>query len=122
MSFRGSPAVPVPLRARVVEVTADLGEDRAPRFRYGSGCIVFGRTVLTAAHVVAGATAVRVRGPDKLLHHVAVDPRFIGDADGSGPDLALVEIADPSIDLGSWCEAAASSRCVCIDVWRFAVG
>src|SRR2546421_5138657 len=24
--------------------------------------------------------------------------------------------------LGAWCEAAASSRCVCIDVWRFAVG
>src|SRR2546423_4078477 len=99
MSFRGSPAVPVPLRARVVEVIADLGEDRAPRFRYGSGCIVFGRTVLTAAHVVVGAVAVRVRGPDKLLHQVAVDPRFIGDTDGSGPDLALVEIADPTIDL-----------------------
>jgi hypothetical protein len=44
----------VPLAARVVEVIADLGEAAHPRYRYGSGCVVTGRTVLTAAHVVKG--------------------------------------------------------------------
>jgi hypothetical protein len=54
----------VPLSARVVEVIADRGEGCSPRYRCGSGCIVTGRTVLTAAHVVAGAVSVVVRGPD----------------------------------------------------------
>ena len=40
----------VPLAERVVEVIADDGEGADPRYRYGSGCIVGGRTVLTAAH------------------------------------------------------------------------
>jgi len=50
--------------------------------------------VLTAAHVVAGAFSVMVRGPDKVEHWAAVDPAFIGDVDGPGPDLALVEVVD----------------------------
>jgi hypothetical protein len=83
----------VPLAARVVEVLADLGEGRHPRYRAGSGCIVTGRTVLTAAHVVAGATRVQVRDPGKVLHPAVVDPVFVGDAGGPGPDLALVEIS-----------------------------
>lgn len=81
---------PVPLAARVVEVIADLGEATSPRYRYGSGCVVVGATVLTAAHVVAGARTVVVRGPDKVLRPASVDPRFVGDVDGPGPDLALV--------------------------------
>jgi hypothetical protein len=85
----------VALTARVVEVLADLGEGRSPRWRWGSGCIVAGRTVLTAAHVVAGAVGVQVRDPGKVLHPAAVDPVFVGDADGPGPDLALVQITDP---------------------------
>ena len=60
MSLRGS-RCPVPLAARVVEVIADRGATAHPRYRYGSGCIVAGRTVLTAAHVVAGAASVQVR-------------------------------------------------------------
>jgi hypothetical protein len=85
----------VPLTARVVEVLADLGEGHSPRYRVGSGCIVAGRTVLTAAHVVAGATGVQVRDPGKVLHPAVVDPVFLGDAGGPGPDLALVQTTDP---------------------------
>ena len=84
------------LAARVVEVIADLGAPAASRYRYGSGCIVRGGTVLTAAHVVAGAVSVVVRDPDKREYAATVDPRFVGDVDGPGPDLALLEIADPA--------------------------
>jgi tetratricopeptide (TPR) repeat protein len=77
-----------PLRLRVVEVIADLGEDRAKRYRYGSGCIVNGSTVLTAAHVVSGAITVRVRTPEKTLHDAVLDPSFVSET----PDLALLEI------------------------------
>ncbi len=85
----------MPLAARVVEVLADLGEGHSPRYRVGSGCIVAGRTVLTAAHVVVGAVGVQVRDPRKVLHPAVVDPVFVGDVDGPGPDLALVQITDP---------------------------
>jgi WD40 repeat protein len=51
--------------------------------------------VLTAAHVVAGAVSVTVRDPGKVRSEAALDPRFVGDTDGPGPDLALVEITDP---------------------------
>jgi WD40 repeat protein len=89
----------VPLADRLVEVIADQGEAAAARYRYGSGCIVFGRTVLTAAHVVAGAQSIQVRDPDKRLYSATVDTRFVGDANGPGPDLALLEIEGPAIDL-----------------------
>ena len=84
------------LAARVIEVIADLGPSAEVRYRYGSGCIVGGRTVLTAAHVVAGAVTVSVRDPDRHEYLAMVDPRFVGDLDGSGPDLALLEITDPA--------------------------
>jgi WD40 repeat protein len=89
----------VPLAARLVEVIADRGESAAARYAYGSGCIVRGRTVLTAAHVVADAVRVQVRDPNKRLYPAAVDPRFVGDANGPGPDLALVELEDRAVDL-----------------------
>jgi hypothetical protein len=89
--------VPVPLEARVVEVIADLGEGADPRYRYGSGCIVRGRTVLTAAHVVEGVQAVFVRRLDKVLRSARVDPGFVGG--GRGPDLALIDIEDDSPNL-----------------------
>jgi hypothetical protein len=88
--------VSVPLAARLVEVIADRGEGAAERYRYGSGCIVVGRTVLTAAHVVAGAQTVHVRDPRKRMYLATVDPGFVGDVNGPGPDLALVEIVDPA--------------------------
>jgi hypothetical protein len=87
------------LADRLVEVIADQGEAAAERYKYGSGCIVAGRTVLTAAHVVAGAQRVQVRDPHKTLYSATVDPHFVGDADGPGPDLALVEIDEPAVDL-----------------------
>jgi Effector-associated domain 1/Trypsin-like peptidase domain len=88
--------VPVSLRSRVIEVIADLGEGATPRYRYGSGCVVRGRSVLTAGHVVSGALTVRVRRPDKKLMGAVLNPRFIGAQ--PGPDLALVEIDDYRID------------------------
>ena len=91
--------VSVPLAARLVEVIADRGESVAVRYRYGSGCIVVGRVVLTAAHVVAGAQRVQVRDPQKGLFSAILDPRFVGDPNGPGPDLALLEIDDPAVDL-----------------------
>ncbi|ADP78940.1 trypsin-like peptidase domain-containing protein [Pseudofrankia inefficax] len=82
----------VPLAVRVVEVIADRGAEMSPRYRYGSGCVVAGGWVLTAAHVVAAALGVVVRTSDKVVRAAALDPRFIGDVDGPGPDLALVSV------------------------------
>lgn len=83
----------VPLAERIVEVIADRGKSAEPRYLYGSGCIVHDGTVLTTAHVVSGAQEVSIRGPNKDTPQVArVDPRFVGDPNGPGPDLALVEI------------------------------
>jgi Trypsin-like peptidase domain/WD domain, G-beta repeat len=79
----------MPLRQRVVEVIADLGETR-PRWRYGSGLLVGGRQLLTAAHVVAGAVAVTVRGPDKVALPADMDTALIGDPDRL--DLALLAV------------------------------
>ena len=84
---------------RLVEVIADLGEATSGPYRYGSGCIVRGRTVLTAAHVVAGAVSVQVRDPQKTMYSATVDPGLVGDPNGPGPDLALVEIDDSAVDL-----------------------
>ena len=52
--------------------------------------------MLTAAHVVAGAQSVRVRDPLKRVYSATMDPSFVGDANGPGPDLALVEIDYPA--------------------------
>jgi WD40 repeat protein len=86
------------LAARVVEVISDLGAAAGSRYRYGSGCIVHDKTVLTAAHVVAGAVSVMVRDSGKREYTATVDPQFVGDVDGQGPDLALLEIDDPAFE------------------------
>jgi WD40 repeat protein len=80
----------VPLRQRVVEVIADLGKTSRPRWRYGSGLLVGGRQVLTAAHVVAGAAAVTVRGPDKVALPADLDSALLGDPDHL--DFALLAV------------------------------
>lgn len=88
----------MPLSARLVEVIADYGEGAIrDRYRYGSGCQVAGCTVLTAAHVVTGAVSVSIRGPDKVEHRAALDPAFVGDTAGGGPDLALIEVTDSDV-------------------------
>ena len=65
-----------------------------------------GRTVLTAAHVVAGAVSVVVRGPDKIEYPASTNPAYTGDADGPGPDLALVEIISAAVDVPTMTLAA----------------
>jgi hypothetical protein len=74
----------------VVEVIADLGRTPRPRWRYGSGLLVGGRQVLTAAHVVVGAVAVTVRGPDKVAYPADLDTALVGDPDHL--DLALLAV------------------------------
>ena len=86
----------VPLADRVVEVIADFGVDATARFRYGSGCIVRGRTILTVAHLVAGASSVSVRDADKREYPGIVDHEFVGDTQGPRPDLALLTVDDPA--------------------------
>ena len=86
------------LAERVVEVIADLGSSAPRPMRYGSGCIVQGRTVLTAAHVVRGAVSVSVRWK-KQSFSATMDPGLLGDVGGPGPDLALVMIDDPAFVL-----------------------
>ena len=78
----------VPLAARVVEVIVDLGISAPIRYRYGSGCRVSGKLVLTAAHVVADAVWIGVRGPDKK--QVSGKSLLLGDPNVI--DLALVEL------------------------------
>ena len=84
--------VEVPVRERVVEVEADLGQGSSPRYRYGSGLLMGERQVLTAAHVVSGATAVADRGPDKVQLAASLDTALVGDFDQF--DLALLEVPD----------------------------
>jgi hypothetical protein len=80
----------VALGERVVEVEADLGPQCSPRWRYGSGLRVGGRTVLTAAHVVEGAVTVTVRGPDKRDRAATPQAAWTGDSDRL--DLALLDV------------------------------
>src|SRR6266508_5440160 len=91
----------VPLRQRVVEVIADLGETRTPRWRYGSGLLIGGRQVLTAAHVVADAVAVTLCGPDKVALPADLGSALVGDPDRL--DLALLAVpaarALPDVDV-----------------------
>ena len=78
---------------RVVEVEADLGEGHSPRWRYGSGWLVDGRTVLTAAHAVVDACALWVRGPDKDPRRAEAGPAHVGHP--RWLDLALLDVPEP---------------------------
>lgn len=88
---------PVPLSRRVVEVLADRGDaSRGNRFGSGTGCLVSGRTILTAAHVVANAGELAIRDLDKRRWPARLVE--IGDPGpwrpGIGPDMALLEIPE----------------------------
>ena len=85
-------ATAVPIRDRIVEVVADLGAGRSPRRRYGSGLLIGGRQVLTAAHVVDGAEAVVVASTDKRRLTADVSSKLVGDQDHF--DVALLHVRD----------------------------
>jgi WD40 repeat protein len=99
---------PFPLHRRIVEIIADRGAHRVPRYLHGSGCLVAGRTVLTAAHVVTDAEGVLIRDTDKTEYRAVIDSRFVPHGDGSGPDLALVEIADEGMSVPPMAVAAVN--------------
>ena len=102
---------PWPVVDRVVEVIADRGDDPSGRYSYGSGFVVAGSTVLTSAHVVAGAKDVWLRRVDKTELKARLDPAFVGDPAGEkAPDLALVDITDGMVAGGSWGWAGAAER------------
>lgn len=61
MSGAGGPVAP---RRRVVAIEVDCGPSAHPRWRYGSGLLIGGQQVLTAAHVVSGAEAIAIHRPD----------------------------------------------------------
>src|SRR5215471_9234071 len=84
----------VPARWRVVEIIANLSEGHASQWRYGSGLLIGGRQVLTAAHVVVGAADVRIRLPDKSSMGALLDTALIGTPDARGLDMALLEVPD----------------------------
>ena len=92
-----------PLAARVVEVIADLGERRTPRYRNASGCLVAGQTVLTAAHVLDGAVRVIVRGPDGGADEAAgSDDDVLADADSDVDGEADEDRLGDADAVGEW--------------------
>jgi hypothetical protein len=82
----------VPVHRRVVEVISDRGAESSPRYSYGSGFLVRGTTVLTAAHILTDAVNILIRGVDKVSRVAVRDPALIGDLDHL--DLALLDVPD----------------------------
>lgn len=79
-----------PIRERVVEVTADLGEGR---YRYASGLLIGDRDLITTASAVRGAVGVTAKRSDKQLLSVSwPDRALVGDNDDF--DVALLGVAD----------------------------
>ena len=100
----------VPIRTRIVEVVADLGVGRSPRRRYGSGLLIGGRQVLTAAHVIDSADAVVVVNADKRRLTADVSSALVGDQAHfdvavlnvpEAPDLPTVPLARVDRDVSS---------------------
>lgn len=82
---------------RVAQLVVDRADGRAP-YR-ASGYLVAGGKVLTAAHVLAGATAVRVRLDVGRSTEIAVDSSdwWADPAGHLGTDLGIVEIAPDAV-------------------------
>src|SRR2546423_12653077 len=79
-----------------VEVLQDRGEGKSPRWTVGSGFLIGGTWVLTAAHNVGeGKLSVRVKGGTEYAATIAQ----VGEV-GQGLDVAIVNITDTS-----FCEA-----------------
>ena len=86
----------VPVRRRLVAVEADFGEGSSDRWHYGSGLLIGGRRVLTAAHVVEGATSVTVRRPtDDVSWTADLDGALIGTP--ARLDLAMLEVSEADL-------------------------
>src|SRR6478672_6697844 len=89
----------ISIRDRIVLIRAHHSDGATV---YGSGFVVAGRTVLTAAHVVHGAVSVEVQDAAKNWRHPAtLEADFIGDPTSAGgrdraPDLALIRIEPPN--------------------------
>jgi hypothetical protein len=78
---------------RAVEVLHDRGPESRPQWAVGSGFLVGGNRVLTAArNVGAGALLIRIRGDREYRATI------VGSGSGEAADLALLEIADPLFD------------------------
>jgi TIR domain/Trypsin-like peptidase domain len=82
----------VPVHRRVVEVISDRGAESSARYSYGSGFLVRGKTVLTAAHILTDAVNIQIRGVDKVPRVAVRDVALIGDPDHL--DLALLDVPD----------------------------
>ena len=115
---------------RVVQVQCIRGSDGDPKPHSGSGCLVSGRIVLTAAHLVADARQVTIRRPNGREFPAKLDSRFAGKWSG-GLDLAIVELINPIEDVDEMPLAVVSrgtdrdqvlDRCQSIGYPRFALG
>jgi hypothetical protein len=85
----------VPIYRRIVAVEADFGEGARPRWQYGSGLLIGGRQLLTAAHVVQGAVAVTVRRPRQAPWPALLEGALIGEPDRV--DLALLDVPEAQV-------------------------
>ena len=83
---------PAPMRDRLVAVEADFGEGHHPRWQYGSGLLIGGRQLLTAAHVVQGARGVTVRAPGRAPMQALLVGALIGALDRF--DLAVLDVPE----------------------------
>ena len=85
-------ARPVPMRDRLAAVEADLGEGHDPRWQYGSGLLIGGRQLLTAAHVVQGAQRVAVQAPGRAPTQAVLAGALISAPDRF--DLAVLDVPE----------------------------
>jgi hypothetical protein len=84
----------IPLRDRVVEVICDRGPSTGGRWTAGTGFLVGGKLVLTAAHLVASGGVITVRRIERGFPPFKAEwgarAKLIGDVDVA--DLALLEL------------------------------
>jgi Trypsin-like peptidase domain len=79
------------MRRRFVALMVDNGEDSQERWSYGSGLLIGGQQVLTAAHVVQGAMAVNIHRPDDPVSWTAdAQAMLVGNVERF--DLAIIDV------------------------------
>ena len=82
----------VPVHRRVVEVISDRGAESRPRYSYGSGFLVRGTTVLTAAHILMTPSKDSDSRSRQGAAHGGQRSCTLGDPDHL--DLALLDVPD----------------------------